>query len=172
MNSAMVKVAEWSDESKFTSIAAKFVRLYTNQETQPNRTFIVTTILEEPYVMETQSTLGVRLEGNNRFEGYCKDLADLVAERTGITCKLYTLFLLYDFDDGNNLVSDELRVVKDGQYGTEDAAHVGGWDGMVGELVRRVCTLFKYISIKYNITFKHVLGSGYCHCSDDNHIGA
>lgn len=37
------------------------------------------------------------------------------------------------------VVSDELRVVKDGQYGTEDSAHVGGWDGMVGELVRRVC---------------------------------
>lgn len=86
VNSAMVKVAEWSDESKFTSIAAKFVRLYTNHETQPNRTFIVTTILEEPYVMETQPMVGVRLEGNNRFEGYCKDLADLVAERTGITC--------------------------------------------------------------------------------------
>lgn len=89
VNSAMVKVAEWSDESKFTSIAAKFVRLYTNQVAQQlNRTFVVTSIIEEPYTMEVQ---GQRLEGNQRYEGYCKDLADLVAERTGITCKCVSI---------------------------------------------------------------------------------
>lgn len=38
-------------------------------------------------------------------------------------------------------IADELRIVKDGQYGTEDPAHIGGWDGMVGELVRRVCKM-------------------------------
>jgi hypothetical protein len=34
------------------------------------------------------------------------------------------------------VVADELRIVKDGKYGNENRN--GEWDGMVGELVRRV----------------------------------
>jgi len=34
--------------------------------------------------------------------------------------------------------TDELRLVKDGNYGSENPAVQGGWDGMVGELVRKV----------------------------------
>lgn len=30
---------------------------------------------------------GENLTGNERFEGYCKDLADLIAKRLGINCK-------------------------------------------------------------------------------------
>lgn len=33
--------------------------------------------------------------------------------------------------------TDTIRVVKDGKYGAENPTD-GGWDGMVGELVRRV----------------------------------
>jgi len=33
---------------------------------------------------------------------------------------------------------DELRIVKDGKYGTENPDVPGGWDGMVGELIRKV----------------------------------
>jgi len=33
---------------------------------------------------------------------------------------------------------DELRIVKDGKYGTENPDVSGGWDGMVGELIRKV----------------------------------
>lgn len=32
---------------------------------------------------------------------------------------------------------DVLRTVKDGSYGSENPNEVGGWDGIVGELVRR-----------------------------------
>jgi hypothetical protein len=35
-------------------------------------------------------------------------------------------------------VSDELSIVKDGNYGAENSEVKGGWDGMVGELVRKV----------------------------------
>lgn len=35
--------------------------------------------------------------------------------------------------------SDALRIVRDKKYGAKNADEVGGWDGMVGELVRRVC---------------------------------
>lgn len=31
---------------------------------------------------------GENLTGNDRFEGYCKDLADLIANKLGINCKL------------------------------------------------------------------------------------
>lgn len=33
---------------------------------------------------------------------------------------------------------DELRIVKDGKYGMENPDVPGGWDGMVGELIRKV----------------------------------
>jgi len=35
-----------------------------------------------------------------------------------------------------NVFIDEIQVVKDGKYGNENRQ--GEWDGMVGELVRRV----------------------------------
>ena len=34
--------------------------------------------------------------------------------------------------------ADEIREVADKAYGTEDATAPGGWNGMVGELIRRV----------------------------------
>lgn len=35
-------------------------------------------------------------------------------------------------------ISDELRLVKIGKYGKEDPTMVGGWDGIIGEIVRKV----------------------------------
>lgn len=32
------------------------------------------------------------LTGNNRYEGYCKDLADLIAKKIGIQCKKLSLY--------------------------------------------------------------------------------
>lgn len=43
VNSAMVKVAEWSDQNGFTPVAAKYVRPASHIER--NRTYIVTTIV-------------------------------------------------------------------------------------------------------------------------------
>ncbi|XP_059614013.1 glutamate receptor 1-like [Phlebotomus argentipes] len=116
VNSAMVKVAEWSDVSRFTPVAAKYVRLRPHSDIERNRTYVVTSIMEEPYMMERAAEPGQVLEGNDRFEGYCKDLAELLAKRLGINY--------------------ELRIVKDGNYGAENSEAPGGWDGMVGELIR------------------------------------
>ncbi|XP_046391303.1 glutamate receptor 1-like isoform X4 [Ischnura elegans] len=117
VNSAMVKVAEWSDEAGLTPIAAKYVRLRPHADIEKNRTYIVTTIVEEPYIMLRTPEPGENLTGNDRFEGYCKDLADLIAKKLEINY--------------------ELRIVKDGNYGAENSDVKGGWDGMVGELVRK-----------------------------------
>lgn len=87
VNSAMVKVAEWSDETEFIPIAAKYVRLRPKADFERNKTYIVTSIVEEPYIIESVPDKGEVLEGNRRYEGYCKDLADLIAQKLGINCK-------------------------------------------------------------------------------------
>lgn len=43
VNSAMVKVAEWSDQTRFTPVAAKYIR--PTPKVERNRTYIVTTIV-------------------------------------------------------------------------------------------------------------------------------
>lgn len=45
VNSAMVKVAEWSDETGFAPVAAKYTRLKPTAHIERNRTYIVTTIV-------------------------------------------------------------------------------------------------------------------------------
>lgn len=45
VNSAMVKVAEWSDETGFTPVAPKYVRLKPTAHIERNRTYVVTTIV-------------------------------------------------------------------------------------------------------------------------------
>lgn len=45
-------------------------------------------------------------------------------------------YLWHTYTHGHTL-ADELRIVKDGQYGAENPDVKGGWDGMVGELVRK-----------------------------------
>lgn len=87
VHSAMVKVAEWSDDNGLQPLSAKYVRLKAHTEIERNHTYIVTTLLEEPYIMLRRPAMGETLLGNNRFEGYCKDLADLLAKKLGINCK-------------------------------------------------------------------------------------
>lgn len=58
-----------------------------------------------------------KAKGNDRFEGYCKDLADLIAKELKI-----------DY---------EIVPVKDANYGARDDNN-GSWNGMVGELYRHV----------------------------------
>ena len=58
LNSAMVKVAEWSDETGFNSVAAKYVRLKQTGHIEKNRTYIVTTIVVSGSKLSTLSILG------------------------------------------------------------------------------------------------------------------
>lgn len=59
---------------------------------------------------------GSPLIGNDRYEGYCADLAEKLAKMVG-----------FDY---------ALQLVKDGKYGVK--MQDGTWNGMVGELTRRV----------------------------------
>jgi len=40
--------------------------------------------------MRKISDTGEVLVGNDSYEGYCKDLADLIAKKLGISCKFVT----------------------------------------------------------------------------------
>ncbi|KAJ1151843.1 hypothetical protein NDU88_004622 [Pleurodeles waltl] len=77
-----------------------------------NRSLVVTSILEEPYVMFKKSDKP--LYGNDRFEGYCVDLLRELATILGFTY--------------------EIRLVEDGKYGALDDASLQ-WNGMVRELM-------------------------------------
>ncbi len=70
-----------------------------------------------PFLMKRKVLEGdPPLEGNDRFEGFCADLAQRLANA-----------LKLEF---------AIEVVKDGQYGAE--TENGSWNGMVGELIRKV----------------------------------
>ena len=66
--------------------------------------------------MKAKSEEGHKLTGNDRYQGFCADLAALLAEKLEI--------------------SYELRLVHDEKYGAE--MENGSWNGMVGELIRKV----------------------------------
>ncbi|XP_060903710.1 glutamate receptor 3b isoform X4 [Labrus mixtus] len=67
---------------------------------------------EAPYVMYKKNYM--HLDGNDRYEGYCVDLASEIAKHVGIKYKL--------------------SIVMDGKYGARDP-ETKTWNGMVGELV-------------------------------------
>lgn len=101
----MVKVAEWSDISGISAVSTKYTRIK-NHDIEKNKTYIITTMLDEPYMMLRQQDLmpGKVLEGNDKYEGYCKDLADLIAKRLDINCKemKYLLDFFFSFSSCYN----------------------------------------------------------------------
>lgn len=86
--SDMVKVAEWSDQTRLTPTGNRLERLTYRNEYERNRTYIVTTIIEEPYIMPKKTEFNAAVDEHDKYVGYCKDLADKLAERLGIKCEL------------------------------------------------------------------------------------
>uniref|UniRef100_A0A8C6WJQ7 Glutamate receptor n=1 Tax=Neogobius melanostomus TaxID=47308 RepID=A0A8C6WJQ7_9GOBI len=86
-------------------------------DSMTNRTLVVTTILENPYVMYKKSDKP--LYGNDRFEGYCLDLLKELSNILGF--------------------SYEVKLVSDGKYGAQNDK--GEWNGMVRELIDHVADL-------------------------------
>ncbi|XP_053398486.1 glutamate receptor 2-like [Mercenaria mercenaria] len=80
----------------------------------------VTSIADEPFLMiKKENKDGVPYVGNERYEGYCVDLAKMVAKRVGFEYKI--------------------QLVKDKKYGALEKTvdNVTRWNGMIGELVRK-----------------------------------
>ncbi|XP_042682153.1 glutamate receptor 1 isoform X3 [Centrocercus urophasianus] len=105
------KIGYWNEDEKLVPVA---IDTQTGNESTSlqNRTYIVTTILEDPYVMLKKNAN--QFEGNERYEGYCVELAAEIAKHVG-----------YHY---------RLEIVRDGKYGARDP-DTKTWNGMVGELV-------------------------------------
>lgn len=83
----MVKVAEWTDIAGIAPVSIKYTRIK-NHDIERNKTYVITSILDEPFLMIRDDVPGKVLEGNDKYVGYCKDLADLIAKRLDINCKI------------------------------------------------------------------------------------
>ncbi|XP_023274475.1 glutamate receptor ionotropic, kainate 5-like, partial [Seriola lalandi dorsalis] len=82
-------------------------------ETLANKTLIVTTILENPYVMRKSNYQD--FQGNDQYKGFCVDMLRELAD-----------ILKFSF---------KIKLVDDGLYGAPEPN--GSWTGMVGELINR-----------------------------------
>ncbi|XP_051992525.1 glutamate receptor ionotropic, kainate 5 [Xyrauchen texanus] len=86
-------------------------------ETLANKTLIVTTILEDPYVKRKSNYQD--FQGNDQYEGFCVDMLRELAN-----------ILKFSF---------RIKLVDDGLYGAPEPN--GSWTGMVGELINRKADL-------------------------------
>uniref|UniRef100_A0AAR2K172 Glutamate receptor n=1 Tax=Pygocentrus nattereri TaxID=42514 RepID=A0AAR2K172_PYGNA len=109
-NSGPVKIGYWNEVDKM--VVTKSDLFPNDTMGMENKTVIVTTILEAPYVMLKKNS--ELFTDNDRYEGYCVDLAAEIAKHCGFKY--------------------QLKIVGDGKYGARDA-ETKIWNGMVGELV-------------------------------------
>ncbi|XP_011885270.1 PREDICTED: glutamate receptor ionotropic, kainate 1 isoform X6 [Cercocebus atys] len=105
------KIGIWNSNSGLNMTDSNKDKSSNITDSLANRTLIVTTILEEPYVMYRKSDKP--LYGNDRFEGYCLDLLKELSNILGF---------IYD-----------VKLVPDGKYGAQNDK--GEWNGMVKELI-------------------------------------
>uniref|UniRef100_A0AAX7VBT5 Glutamate receptor n=1 Tax=Astatotilapia calliptera TaxID=8154 RepID=A0AAX7VBT5_ASTCA len=106
------KIGTWDPPSGLNMTDNQKGKTTNVSDSLSNRSLVVSTILEEPYVMFKKSDKP--LYGNDRFEGYCIDLLRELANILGFTF--------------------EVRLVEDGKYGVQDE-NTGQWNGMVKELM-------------------------------------
>ncbi|XP_068613662.1 glutamate receptor ionotropic, kainate 3-like [Brachionichthys hirsutus] len=105
------KVGKWSVSGGLNITEVPTRKGVNITDSLANRSLIISTILEEPYVMLKKSDKA--LVGNDRFEGFCIDLLKELANVLGFTY--------------------EIRLVPDGKYGSQDEK--GQWNGMIRELI-------------------------------------
>ncbi|KAK4883092.1 hypothetical protein RN001_006411 [Aquatica leii] len=106
------KIGTWN-----ASAGVNFTRTYGEAYTQiveilQNKTFVVTTILSDPYCMRKDSS--DKLTGNAQFEGYAIDLIHQISQILGFN---------YTF-----------RLAPDGRYGAYNK-ETKEWDGMIKEIL-------------------------------------
>eukprot|EP00063_Salmo_salar_P010492 XP_013985327.1 PREDICTED: glutamate receptor ionotropic, kainate 1 [Salmo salar] len=111
------KIAVWNSYTGLNLTETSRDKTNNVTDSMANRTLIVTTILENPYVMFKKSDK--ELSGNDRFEGYCLDLLKELSNILGFTY--------------------EVKLVSDGKYGAQNDK--GEWNGMVRELIDHIADL-------------------------------
>ncbi|XP_061072976.1 glutamate receptor ionotropic, kainate 1 isoform X3 [Conger conger] len=117
LNKVWKKIGVWNSNGGLNLTDSNKEKSTNVTDSMANRTLVVTTILENPYVMYKKSDKP--LYGNDRFEGYC---LDLLKELSNILGFAY-----------------EVKLVSDGKYGAQNDK--GEWNGMVRELIDHVADL-------------------------------
>ncbi|CAH0703354.1 unnamed protein product [Spodoptera exigua] len=112
----MVKVATWSDNKGLVPVIPKKVPPAITGTYDRNKTYIVTTIEEPPYIIRNDPE-DPEYNPEEPFTGFCAELTKMLSEKMEINY--------------------EIKVVRDGKYGSENPKAPSGWDGMVGELLRK-----------------------------------
>lgn len=101
---------------------------------------------EKPFLTFKKPEEGQILLGNERYEGFVKDLADLVADKLNFRY--------------------EIKLVRDGKYGSIEEN--GEWSGMIGELVRNeglICPFVPITRLKAKFSLLMHAHSRYGHSS-------
>lgn len=80
----ILQVASWTDKQGLSLITAKYEQLHSPVSIDTNKTYVITTILQEPFMMLSAPEYGQR---GDQFHGFCKDLADMVTAKLGIKCE-------------------------------------------------------------------------------------
>lgn len=112
------KIAEWSDTKGFEPVVRPSKPLVNKtDEVDKERVYTVQGVLDKPYMMIKDSSGTPELSGNDRYEGYCKDLLDAIAKELEIKY--------------------ELKAAEETLYGRRDHKVQGGWTGLIGTVVRK-----------------------------------
>jgi len=119
---AFEKVAEWLD-TKGLEVTMNEHDLYRAHDDpniwkSKNITYRVVGILQEPFLMHKKLAPDETppLSDNDRYEGFVKELLDLIAKEAGFQY--------------------EIRLVVDRKFGAVDPMTITGWNGVIGELLR------------------------------------
>ncbi|KRZ25382.1 Glutamate receptor ionotropic, kainate 2 [Trichinella pseudospiralis] len=106
-----VKIAAWTQQRGLEHVKSDLPKTAQIAESLENKVLRVTVYMEAPFVMYKKSV--EKLSGNDRYEGFCIDLLERIAEM--------------------NKFNFTIHEVKDKSYGTPDAN--GRWNGIIGELI-------------------------------------
>lgn len=121
-NSGFNSIAKWNSITgyKYARTAVEFSDLLA--EKWQNKTFRVVSRIGAPYLVEKTPKDGEELTGNDRYEGYSKDLIHEILSET--------LHLNY-----------EIIIVPGNRYGSYNK-ETKTWDGLIGYLLERVCLIY------------------------------
>lgn len=117
-NSGFNSIAKWNPEAGFEYVRSADETSDRLAEKWQNKTFKVVSRIGAPYLVEVVPEEGETLTGNDRYEGYSKDLIHEILKEM--------LHLNY-----------EIEIVPGNGYGSYNK-DTKKWDGLVGHLLERV----------------------------------
>lgn len=127
------KVAEWSASSGFITTRSFEELLSQKAATIHHKVFSVVSKTGMPYLEYKEAKDGVKLSGNDQYEGFVKDFMDEIARVKGFQYKLY--------------------IAPDNHQGNYDPV-TGKWSGLIGEILEGVsviCNSFLLFFTNFNV---------------------